>query len=61
MNLFKTFTLKWWQAGVFKVGLLAVGVMLGTYCHEIFAGYLLPILVLAVVSLAYVTYVWWKQ
>jgi hypothetical protein len=61
MNLFKTFTLKWWQAGMFKVGLLAVGVMIGTYFHEIFAGYLLPILVIAVVSLAYVTYVWWKQ
>jgi hypothetical protein len=29
MNLFKTFTLKWWQAGMFKVGLLAVGVMNG--------------------------------
>jgi len=61
MNLFKTFTLKWWQAGMFKVGLLAVGVMIGTYFHEIFAGYLLTILVIAVVSLAYVTYVWWKQ
>ena len=61
MSLFKTFTLKWWQAGMFKVGLLAVGVMIGTYFHEIFAGYLLTILVIAVVSLAYVTYVWWKQ
>jgi hypothetical protein len=61
MNLFKTFTLKWWQAGMFKVGLLAVGVMIGTYFHEVFAGYLFPILVIAVVSLAYVTYVWWKQ
>jgi hypothetical protein len=61
MNLFKTFSLTWWQAGVFKVGLLSVGVMIGTYCHDIFAGYLLPILVIAVVSLAYVTFIWWKQ
>jgi hypothetical protein len=61
MNLFKTFSLTWWQAAAFKVGLLSVGVMIGTYWHDIFAGYLLPILVIAIISLAYVSYIWWKQ
>jgi len=61
MNLFKTFSLTWWQAAFFKVGLLGLGIAIGAYCHELLAGYLLPILVIAAASLAYVSYVWWKQ
>jgi len=29
VNLFKTFALKWWQAGIFKAGMLALGIMAG--------------------------------
>jgi hypothetical protein len=61
MNFFKTFSLTWWQSTFFKVGLLGLGIVIGTSWHELFAGYLLPILVIAAVSLAYVSYVWWKQ
>jgi hypothetical protein len=61
MNIFKTFTLKWWQAGVFKLGMLALGIAIGTYWHDVFGGYLLILMIVAVVSLAYITYVWWKQ
>jgi hypothetical protein len=61
MNLFKTFSLKWWQAGFFKVGMLATGIAIGAYWYEFFGGYLLVLIVMAVVSLAYVSYVWWKQ
>ena len=61
MNLFKTFSLTWKQAAAFKVGLLGLGIALGTYCHEIFAGYLLPILAIAAVSIVYVSFVWWNQ
>jgi hypothetical protein len=31
MNLFKTLTLKWWQTGIFKAGMLALGIAVGTY------------------------------
>jgi len=61
MNLFKTFTLKWWQAGLFKWGILALGIVIGTYWHALFAGYLLVLIIFAAVSLAYLTYVWAKQ
>ena len=61
MNIFKTFTLKWWQAGVFKLGMLALGIAIGTYWRDVFGGYLLILIIVAVVSLAYITYVWWKQ
>jgi hypothetical protein len=61
MNLFKTFTLKWWQAGIFKWGVLAAGIAIGAYWHEFFVSYLLLLVIAAVIGLAYVTYVWWKQ
>ena len=61
MNLFKSFTLTWWQAALYKVGMLAFGIVVGTYWHELFASYLLPLIVVAMVSLAYVSYLWWKQ
>ena len=41
--------------------MLALGIAIGTYWHDFFAGYLLILIVVAAVSLAYVTYVWWKQ
>ncbi len=61
MNILKTFTLKWWQGGLFKWGMLALGIAIGAYWHEYFIGYLRELIVFAVVSLAYVTYVWAKQ
>ena len=61
LNLFKTFTLKWWQGVFFKWGMLALGIAIGAYWHDFFGGYLPILIIVAVVSLAYVTYVWWKQ
>jgi hypothetical protein len=61
VNPFKTFTLKWWQGGLFKWGVFALGIATGTYWHDLFAGYLLALLIVSGVSLAYVTYVWAKQ
>jgi hypothetical protein len=61
MNIFKTFKLKWWQAGVFKLAMLAIGIAIGTYWHDVFGAYLLILITVAVVSLAYITYVWWRQ
>ena len=61
MNQFKTFTLKWWQGAIFKWGVLAAGMAIGTYWHGFLADYLLLLIIFAFVSLAYITYVWSKQ
>jgi hypothetical protein len=61
MNIFKTFTLKWWQTSLFKLGMLALGIAIGAYWHSFFGDYLPVLIIVAAVSLAYVTYVWWKQ
>ena len=51
MDIFKTFTFKWWQAGVFKLGMLALGIAIGTYWRDVFGAYLLILITVAVVSL----------
>jgi hypothetical protein len=61
MNLFKTFTLKWWQAGLFKWGLLALGIVIGAHWHALFADYLLVLIIFSGISLEYLTYVWAEQ
>jgi hypothetical protein len=60
-NLFKSFTLKWWQASLFKLAMLAAGVAIGTYWYDFFHDYLPVLILVAVVVGSYVTYVWWKQ
>jgi hypothetical protein len=61
VNIFKSFTLQWWQGGIFKWGVLALGIAIGTRWHDCFNGYLFILIGLAAVSLTYITYVWWKQ
>ena len=61
MSLFKTVTLKWWQISIFKIGMLALGIAVGAYLHDFFGGYLIILIVVSALALAYVTYVWWKQ
>jgi ABC-type arginine transport system permease subunit len=61
MNLFKTLTLKWWQTSIFKIGMLALGIVVGAYLHDLFGGYLVVLIVIFALSLAYITYIWWAQ
>jgi uncharacterized membrane protein YcaP (DUF421 family) len=61
MSLFKSFTLTWWQVGVFKLGMLALGIAIGAFWHDLFTSYLPALVVLAVLSLIYVTVVWLRQ
>jgi hypothetical protein len=61
MNVFKTFTLKWWQAALYKWGVLSLGIAAGAYWHEFFGGYLAVLIIMAAASLACITYIWWKQ
>jgi hypothetical protein len=61
VNLFKTFTLKWWQAALFKGGILTLGIAIGSYWYQFFGQGLPALLLVAGVFLSYVTYAWWKQ
>jgi hypothetical protein len=61
MNLFKSFTLTWWQAAIYKIGMLALGLAVGAHFHGLLGPYVRPMLAIALVALGYVTLVWWKQ
>ena len=61
MNLFKTFTLKWWQGVLFKWGVFLVGIAVGAHWPVFFGAYLPILLAIAAVFLIYVGYVWWEQ
>ena len=56
MNILKALSLKWWQTGILKIGLLALGIAVGAYLHDIFGGYLVALAIVAALSLAYTTY-----
>jgi hypothetical protein len=61
MNIFKDFTLKWWQAGIFKVALLSLGIVIGSTWPELFERWIQFLFPLFLVSGGYVTFVWLNQ
>ncbi len=61
MNIFKSFSLKWWQGGLFKWGVLLLGIAIGAYWPAVFSAYIPALLLIAVLFLGYITYVWLKQ
>jgi hypothetical protein len=61
MNIFKDFTLKWWQAGIFKLVQLSLGIVIGSTWPELFKGWTPFLFLLFLISGGYVSYVWWKQ
>ena len=60
-NLFKNYTFTWWQIGVFKLALLAIGVVIGAYWYEFWNSYLTALIVIAVVTSSYIMYISLKQ
>lgn len=61
MTIFKTASLKWWQVSIFKISLLALGIAIGSYFADVFVPYQVHLLVLAIVTGIYISYVWLKQ
>jgi hypothetical protein len=61
VKFFKSFTFAWWQLGLFKLSMVALGLFIGSTWPDLFAGWRDVLLVLFVVPASYVTYVWFKQ
>jgi hypothetical protein len=34
MNIFRTWSLKWWEVGLMKICLVSFGIILGLYFHD---------------------------
>jgi hypothetical protein len=41
--------------------MLALGIVVGAYWHDFFGGFIAPLIAIAVLTLGYISYIWWKQ
>jgi hypothetical protein len=57
MKIFKSYTYKWWQLGIFKLALISFGIVIGSYFHAVFNDYLIILTILWVVSAGYILYI----
>ncbi len=60
MNPFKSYTLTWWQVGLLKVSMLALGLVVGATYPEAFATWTVLLWVLFAIPAAYLTFVEFK-
>jgi hypothetical protein len=61
MNLFKSFTLKWWQGSLFKLSMIAFGLAVGATWPELFVRWITVLWLFFIASGLYITWLWWKQ
>jgi len=61
MNIFKTFTLKWWQASIFKLALISFGIILGVYFQAFFLQWIVPVTIVCVLCMLYSIGLWWRE
>jgi uncharacterized membrane protein YgaE (UPF0421/DUF939 family) len=60
-TLFKNTTLTWWQLGLLKIAVLAIGIVIGSHWSDIFVGYTTVLLIVGGVSSVYLGIVWFKR
>lgn len=53
MNPFRSYTYTWWQMGIFKFALLAIGVIVGAYLSSFVLGAVWVFITIAVIGSAY--------
>jgi len=61
LNFFKSFTLTWWQGGLFKLSMVALGLALGVTWPGLFATWLPMLWVVFALAAGYITWVWLRQ
>lgn len=61
MNIFKTYTFTWWQAGIFKVSVGALGIAVGAYWSDFFVLHLGLLVAIALIAGTYIGYISLRQ
>ena len=56
MNIFKSFTLKWWQGTLFKWSMVSLGILIGMTWPDVFHAWRTVLLVPFVFPCVYITY-----
>ncbi len=57
MNPFRSYTLEWWQVGVLKLSMIALGIAVGVTWPDFFAGSIALIWLIFAVTAVYMTFV----
>ncbi|MDD5606722.1 MAG: hypothetical protein PHN37_02565 [Candidatus Pacebacteria bacterium] len=60
MKLFKSYTYTWWQIGIFKIALLAIGAIVGAYWSGFFLANLFIFILVAVIASLYLVWISFK-
>jgi len=61
MNIFKSYTLKWWQGGLFKISMISLGIAIGATWPELFMSWTPILWLLSILLAIYISYIWLKQ
>jgi hypothetical protein len=61
MTIFKPITMKWWQAGLLKLAMLSLGLVVGASWPGIFIPWRAEFLLLFLLPSLYLLWLWWKQ
>lgn len=61
MKIFKDYTYSWKQIGIFKLALLSIGIIIGVIFTEFFTSNFTPLVIVAVITTLYVSYISLKQ
>jgi len=61
MSIFKPFTMKWWQSGLFKISVVSLGIIIGSTWPQIFKARRPFLLLTYILPGLYLLSVWWKQ
>lgn len=61
MNIFKDVIFSWWQIGMLKLSLFAIGLAAGAYYAASVLPYVVHLLTIGLVLGLYLTIVWWRQ
>jgi len=61
MNIFKSTTLTWWQLGLLKWAVLAIGIAVGAEWADIFAPFIVVLVVAGLLVSLYLAVVWAKN
>ena len=61
MRIFKSFTLNWWQTGLFKLSMIALGIIIGVYFKEFFLPWIVGVTIVWIVPALYLVRVWARQ
>jgi len=58
VNIFKSFTLKWWQAGLIKISMIALGIVIGATWSEALYEWRIVLLLLFIFPSLYFASFW---